>query len=170
MTIAPCLVHFDDKSKTELYTDASNTAFSGVLVQVYGEDRRPVDYYSRYVKKNDANWQMYLKEFGALMTSIKHFQMFLIGKPFKVYLDNHAVSYLHSIKLSQDSSRVSRFVTFLNQFDSSVLRIKSAQNLSDFYQDYDVYQRHVLRAIHYIKFCQCSFDSQKTTQCDEFPL
>ncbi len=36
LTNAPCLVHFDDTRETELYTDASNTAFSGVLVQFEG--------------------------------------------------------------------------------------------------------------------------------------
>ena len=132
LTNAPCLVHFDESRETELYTDSSNTAFSAVLVQVYDEDRKPVAYYSRCLKKNEVNWQIYLKEFGALVAAVKYFRPLLIGRHFKAYLDNHAVSYLHSIKLTQDSPKVARFVTYLNQFDFTVVRIKSAQNPSDF--------------------------------------
>ena len=132
LTNAPCLMHFDDSRETELYMDSSNIAFAAVLVQVYEDERRPVAYFSRCLKKNEANWQIYVKEFGALVAAVKYFQPFLIGRHFKTYLDNHAVSYLHSIKLTQDSPKVARFVTYLNQFDFTVVRIKSAQNPSNF--------------------------------------
>ena len=132
LTNAPCLVHFDDERETELFTDASDTGYSGVLVQVYGEDRKPVAYYSRCVKKNEINYTIYLKEFSSLVASIRHFRPFLIGKPFKVYLDNHAVSYLHSIKISQDSAKVARYIAYLNQYEMEIVRIRSKSNPSDF--------------------------------------
>ena len=97
LTNAPCLMHFDEFRETGLCTDSSNTAFSAVLVQIYGEDRKPVAYYSRCLKKNEANWQIYVKEFGALVAVVKYFRPLLIGQHFKAYLDNHAVSYFTSL-------------------------------------------------------------------------
>ena len=131
MTSSPCLMHYDASLPLELYTDASDHAISAMLAHVIGDVHHPVAFWSRCLTKSEINYSIYYKEFLAVYASVKHFRPLLLGQNFTLYLDNTGVSFLRTLKISQSSPRIARFVTYLNQFRFTVKSIRSEFNPAD---------------------------------------
>ena len=70
----------DLKQTFILQTDASNIGVGALLSQ--GQDERPIAYFSRKVLDWEGNYSTVEKECLAVVLSIKHFNVYLLGKPF----------------------------------------------------------------------------------------
>ena len=70
----------DPKQTFILQTDASNIGVGAVLSQ--GQDERPIAYFSQKVLDREGNYSTIEKECLAVVPSIKHFDVYLLGKPF----------------------------------------------------------------------------------------
>ena len=131
MANEPCLTPFDPDLPIHLFTDASDNALSAVLCHQIQETFHPISFYSKCFQASELNQTIYAKEFQAIYAAIRHFYSLLNGQAFTLHVDNHAVAYLKSLRLSQSSPKIARYVTYLNQFDITVKAIKSLDNPAD---------------------------------------
>ena len=75
-----------------LETDASGTAIAGVLMQ----DGRPAAVTTRRVSQVEKAWSAVELEALAIVHSVAKFRSFLLGRPFQLYTDQRALSFLFS--------------------------------------------------------------------------
>ena len=87
------LVTVNFKDMLSLYTDASDTHISAVLVQHCNGIREPVQWYSKPLDKAYLTRSIYEKELFALVHAVASFKFFLFGNHAKTFfVDNKAVS------------------------------------------------------------------------------
>ena len=113
---SPVLTIFDPNKPSELYTDASAVGISGILCQ-RDEQKRPqvVEYFTKRLTADQANWKSYDLESLALVESVEHFEHYLTGSKFTVFTDNSAVSWLfNSTKLK---GKTYRWMVRMSTFD-----------------------------------------------------
>ena len=70
-----------------LTTDGSFQGIGGCLSQRYDEGLRPVAYFSRSLKASEHNYGAFDIELMGVIDSIKHFSVYLVGKPFLILTD-----------------------------------------------------------------------------------
>lgn len=88
----PLLAIFDPQLKTELHTDASKWGLAGILLQLQPDNNlKPVLYYSRQTSKQEQMYHSYELETMAVVDSMKHFRVYLIGIEFTVVTDCNAI-------------------------------------------------------------------------------
>jgi hypothetical protein len=95
MCTAPVLAYYDSSRATELWTDASDYAIGGVLLQ--RDDKgawRPVSYYSRRLIPSEVKYGVYHKELLAIRDCLLAFRYYLVGIPFVVKTDHHSIQWL----------------------------------------------------------------------------
>lgn len=101
--------------------DASNYSIGGVLYQNDG----PIAFYSRKLNKSEVNYSTTDREFLALVETIDHFRHYLLGRPFVVYSDHQALSYM--VKGTPTNSRHARYLMRLEEYDFE-LQFKNGSN------------------------------------------
>eukprot|EP00960_Hanusia_phi_P020477 603557-Hanusia_phi.AAC.1 len=83
---SPILSHFDQLLRTEIRTDASNTALGGTLLQYDAQgNEKVIGFYSRLF--TDAERLLALKD------TLLHFRCYLLGLPIIVRTDHKALTY-----------------------------------------------------------------------------
>lgn len=119
------LVFPEEEGDLILYSDASDVAIGGVLMQreANGEER-PVQFISKALNSAQKNYSVTEREMLALVHCIKSVDYFLAGRPFQVYTDHQP---LLSTKLSE-SPRVERWKVALSQYTFSLNYIKGEEN------------------------------------------
>ena len=82
-----------------LQTDASERGIGAVLSQDTsdGEDR-PVAFFSKKLLPRETRYSTVEKECLALVAAIKHFDVHLVGRHFKIVTDHRALQYLQTMK------------------------------------------------------------------------
>ncbi|BHF62433.1 hypothetical protein SprV_0200541500 [Sparganum proliferum] len=101
-----------------LDTDASGFAIGGVLSQCDETGaERPVCFASKTLTKPQRNYCTYRRELLALITFVKQFKPFLIGRHFIIRSDRKALQWLHKIKDAE--GQLARWQEQLQQFDFS---------------------------------------------------
>lgn len=124
---SPKLHIYDPKLETELQCDASYSTLGAVLLQLDEHNHeRIIGYYSYTLSSEQLKFNIYTKEFLALIKAIKNFRHLLHGQVFKVVTDNAALSY---IKTSKDvADKHSRWLLFIEEFNFSIIHRKSEKN------------------------------------------
>ncbi|BHF62591.1 hypothetical protein SprV_0200557600 [Sparganum proliferum] len=121
LTTAPILMLPNtqlDSPSFILDTDASGFAIGGVLSQCDETGaERPVCFASKTLTKPQRNYCTYRRELLALITFVKQFKPFLIGRHFIIRSDHKALQCLQKIKDAE--SQLARWQELLQQFDSS---------------------------------------------------
>ena len=79
-----------------LQTDASTKGIAGILNVVREGEELPVGFYSRKLHPAEARYSATEIECLAIVRSIQHFRVYLVGKPFTVETDHKALTHLHS--------------------------------------------------------------------------
>nr|VZI11331.1 unnamed protein product [Spirometra erinaceieuropaei] len=101
-----------------LDTDASGFAIGGVLSQCDETGaERPVCFASKTLTKPQRNYCIYRRELLALITFVKQFKPFLIGRHFIIRSDHKALQWLQKIKDAE--GQLARWQEVLQQFDFS---------------------------------------------------
>ena len=89
MTSAPVLMFYDAARDTQLWTDASEFAVGGVLLQRDDQGQwRPVSYYSRRLLPSEAKYSTYSRELLGIRDCLLAFRYYLIGTPVIVKTDH----------------------------------------------------------------------------------
>ncbi|KAE8671820.1 hypothetical protein F3Y22_tig00111917pilonHSYRG00118 [Hibiscus syriacus] len=113
MISEPVLVLPDHTKSFEVFTDASDVAIGGVLMQ----EGHPVAYESRKLNETERRYTVHQKEMTAVVHCLCTWRHYLLGSKFIVFTDNVANSYFLTQK--KLSSKQARWQEFLTEFDLS---------------------------------------------------
>ncbi len=81
-----------------LQTDASGRGIGAVLAQTVDGEDRPVAYFSRKLNKAQSHYTATEKECLAVVKSIEHFAVYLLGKLFELQTDHKALLKLQTMQ------------------------------------------------------------------------
>lgn len=122
-------LHHPDFSKPYyLQTDCSGVGLAGVLYQLddVGEVK-VLCFHSRALRGAELNWTVTEQEFFAVISCLKKFETYLRGNKVYIRTDHKALTFVKSWKLY--NGRVTRWVSYLEQFDYEVEHIKGSENI-----------------------------------------
>ncbi|XP_064211389.1 uncharacterized protein LOC135265578 [Tribolium castaneum] len=119
LTSRPVLAIYDAEAETELHTDASKVGIGGILLQRQGDGSlRPVMFFSRQTTKEEQRYHSYELETLAVVCSLKHYRVYLLGLQFKVITDCNA---LRTTLTKRDLiPRIGRWWLLTSEFDFTV--------------------------------------------------
>lgn len=115
----PILTLFNQRSVTEVHTDASQIGLAGILVQRHTDNRlHPVAYYSRQTSDTEQKYHSYELETLAVVESIRKFRTYLLGITFTVITDCNSLKA--ASKKKQLVPRIARWWLELQEFTFDV--------------------------------------------------
>ncbi|KAE8668323.1 cytochrome P450 78A7-like [Hibiscus syriacus] len=114
MVNEPVLVLPDYTKPFVVFTDASDVAIGGVLMQ----EGHPVAYESRKLNETEKRYSVHEKEMTAVVHCLRTWRHYLLGSKFVVFTDNVANSYFLTQK--KLSPKQARWQEFLAEFDFSL--------------------------------------------------
>ncbi|KAE8715253.1 Detected protein of unknown function [Hibiscus syriacus] len=114
MVNEPVLVLPDYTKPFVVFTDASDVAIGGVLMQ----EGHPVAYESRKLNETEKRYSVHEKEMTAVVHCLRTWRHYLLGSKFVVFMDNVANSYFLTQK--KLSPKQARWQEFLTEFDFSL--------------------------------------------------
>lgn len=130
---ATVIRHWDPRLETQVETDASQRAISGILSQKHGSDWRPVAYWSRKLSDTELRWHTGQQELLAIVEGLEHWRHFLegSGKTFVVWTDHQALKGVIESPARDLRGRLARWVYRLAQFDFDLRHRPGKSNKAD---------------------------------------
>ena len=122
---APLLHFLRKEGDIVLYTDASDVALGGHLVQFISSVPNTVCFVSKKFSDVQTRWSTTEKELYAIVYSILKLRAMLGGRFFTVRTDHKTLTYWHS---ENDTPKVIRWKERLTEFDFNVLHIEGEVN------------------------------------------
>ena len=114
LTTAPVLAFPDFDEEFVLTTDASAVGLGAVLSQRIGGVERPVAYASRCLTKVEARYSTTERECLGVVWAVRHFAVYLQGRPFILQTDHCPLTFLRGSK--DPRGRLARWILELEQF------------------------------------------------------
>ena len=116
----PHILAFPDFSKTFILdTDASDTGLGAVLSQEYDGKERVVSYASRVLSKAEKRYSTTRKELLAVVTFVKYFRAYLLGRHFTLRTDHGSLQWLYNFR--EPEGQTARWLELLQEFDFDVV-------------------------------------------------
>ncbi|GFW99657.1 hypothetical protein TNCV_3418901 [Trichonephila clavipes] len=125
---ATLLRHPIPGAKLSLWTDASDKAVGGSLMQLCQNNWEPVVFLSVKLSKSQQKWSTYDRELLAMYISVKHFRHMLEGRDFIIYTDQKPLMYAFMQNPDKCSPRQWRHLDFISQFSTDVRHINGTRN------------------------------------------
>ena len=120
LVTSPILMFPDISKPFILYTDASDYAIGYILGQLDDQGKKHVIAYGgRSMNEAERRWGITDKEGLALVEGVRHYKVYLSGKPFTVYTDHSALKSLQLPK--KHSGRKQRWYEFLQAFEYTII-------------------------------------------------
>lgn len=116
LTKRPILTIFDPNLETEVHTDASQIGLGGMLLQIdHDKNKHVVAYYSRQTSSFERKYHSYELETLAVLESLRHFRVYVVGIRFKLVTDCSAI---RSAAVKRDLiPRIGRWWMELQEYD-----------------------------------------------------
>ncbi|GFX34249.1 hypothetical protein TNCV_3225991 [Trichonephila clavipes] len=127
-TDATLLRHPIPGAKLSLWTDASDKAVGGFLMQLGQNNWEPVAFLSVKLSKSQQKWSTYDRELMAMYISVKRFRHMLEGRDFIIYTDQKPLMYAFMQNPDKCSPRQWRHLDFISQFSTDVRHINGTRN------------------------------------------
>ena len=122
----PFLSNYDHNSNTTVITDASPTGLGAILTT--GKDERPVIFVSRSLSDSEKNYSQLEREGLGVIFAFTRLRQYLLGRKFKLVVDNKPLSSIISKKLpSMASSGLQRWTLKMLEYDFHIEVRKSHQ-------------------------------------------
>jgi len=132
ITSNPILRPPDLDRQFHLDIDASNYAIGGILYQLDDDGiRYDVGYYSKSLVAAERNYDVWDREYLALIRCLLHWRQFLVGSPHKVwvYTDHANLQYWREPRKIPDKIR--RYITTLSEYDVELFHQPGKKNQAD---------------------------------------
>lgn len=126
---ATVLTHPDPSAKISLTTDASDTAMGAVVQQLYGEDWRPIAFFSKKLNPAQMKYSPYDRELLAIYAAMKYFRHLLEGRIFTIHADHKPIIYAFQQNLLYESPRQVRYLTYIGQFSTDIHHVSGKDNI-----------------------------------------
>ncbi|GBG59146.1 hypothetical protein CBR_g32163 [Chara braunii] len=126
LTRAPVLKLPDPTLPFVLTTDASQYGIGAVLQQDDGNGLRPVEFMSKKIKTQKLQNSTYEKELYALVSALKHWKHFLLGRHFKIFSDHSTLQWLKS--QGELNDKLACYIQFIDLFDFELKHKKGCYN------------------------------------------
>ncbi|GBG41400.1 hypothetical protein CBR_g77296, partial [Chara braunii] len=126
LTRAPVLKLPDPTLPFVLTTDASQYGIGAVLQQDDGNGLSPVEFMSKKIKTQKLQDSTYEKELYALVSALKHWKHFLLGRHFKIFSDHSTLQWLKS--QGELNDKLARYIQFIDLFDFELKHKKGCYN------------------------------------------
>lgn len=117
-----CLTLPDVSQRFQVYTDASNIAVSGVLMQ----NGYPVEFCSRILNQSEQRYSTVQKECLAILFTLKKFRHYLLGVSFDIFTDHKPLIWLHEQRLD---GMLGRWALAIQEFDFKMNHISGKDNI-----------------------------------------
>jgi len=98
--------------------DASDKAIGGVLSQIQNGEERPICYASQLYDKHQRNYNVTRKELLAMVTFVKKFRQYLLGRKFLIRTDHAALQWLK--RTPEPIGQQARWLEILEEFDFEI--------------------------------------------------
>lgn len=129
LTSNPITMHPDFSQEFQIHCDSSNYAIGSSLMQYDDKGHlKPIAYFSRKLKGAELNYATVEKEALAIVAAIKNYHYYIYGRKFKVITD-HAPLCTVFKKTNSQNGRISRWATFLAQYDFTVEHKPGKENI-----------------------------------------
>lgn len=109
-----------------LHTDASGLALGAVLSQKVNGHLAPVAYASRTLNRHEKNYSAFELEALAVVFGLTKFRQYLEHRPFELYTDNSALSYI--LNHPRQVGKLARWITLINSFKFTVFHVRGSDN------------------------------------------
>lgn len=127
---APVLRHYDPDRKLRMETDASGTAYAGILSQKWEDGWHPIAYLSRKFSGPELNYPIYDKELMAIVMSFRQWRHYLEGAPeIEVWSDHQNLRRFMSQSVL--NGRQARWLIQLAPYDFTIHYRKGSLNPAD---------------------------------------
>ncbi|GBG45518.1 hypothetical protein CBR_g78980, partial [Chara braunii] len=123
---APVLKLPDPTLPFVMTTDASQYGVGAVLQQDDGNGLQPIEYMSKKIKTKKLQDSTYEKELYALVSSLKHWKHFLLGRHFKNFSDHSTLQWMKS--QGELNDKLARYIQFIDMFDFELRHKKGCYN------------------------------------------
>ncbi|KAH7623119.1 putative Transposon Tf2-6 polyprotein [Nannochloris sp. 'desiccata'] len=128
LTTAPILILPSPDFPFEMYTDASDFAFGGVLMQDQGQGLKPVAFSSKKLSEAERKYDIYEKEALSQIHHLKLWRCYIqSAHRSTAYTDNNVLKYLQT--QPRLSPRQARWMEVLSQFNVYVEYITGKANV-----------------------------------------
>ena len=118
--ISPPVLAMPDWSQSFLLdTDASDTGIGGALSKVQDGKERVIADASRSLTKAELNYCITRRELLAVITFLQHFRPSLLGAPFTVRTDHHALAWIQKFK--ELEGQIARWVQKLQEYQFNII-------------------------------------------------
>lgn len=115
LTAFPVLQIYDPSKETQLHTDASSLAVTGILLQKqFSGLWAPIAFYSQSTNKAEANYHSFELEMLAVVKSIERFHIYLYGLEFIIITDCNAL--VHAVNKAHLNARIARWTLKLQNY------------------------------------------------------
>ena len=118
LTGASVLALPNDEGQFILDTDASDKAIGAVLSQIQNGEERPICYASQLYDKDQQNYNVTRKELLALVTHVRKFRQYLLGRSFIIRTDHAALQWLR--RTPEPIGQQARWLEILEEFDFQI--------------------------------------------------
>ena len=122
------LAHPRMDSPIALTVDASDVAVGAVLEQWSEDSWQPLAFYSHQLHLPKRKYSTFDRELLALYLAVRHFRIFLEGRPFVAYTDHKPLTFAFAKSSEPWSSRQQRHLAGISEFTTDVRHIAGKNN------------------------------------------
>ena len=132
VTSDPVLKCLDPEKQFEMEVDTSAFALGAVLSQKdENSKKRECGYFSKALNETERNYDIWDREFMAVIMGLRNWQHLLIGSPYKVivYMDHANLQYYwHPQKINR---RMARYISELADYNIELRHLPGIKNRAD---------------------------------------
>ena len=109
-------------------TDASHSGIGAVLSQIVDGKEKVIAYASRTLSKAERKYCVTRKELLAMVTFIRHFRPYLLGRHFTLRTDHSALKWLQTLK--EPEGQLARWLEQLQEYEFEIIHRAGRRHLN----------------------------------------